>query len=325
MKIKLFTVVAMTMIWLLALAPVQAQAPAARAPAAAAKSYTPARTPDGQPDIQGVYQRRGVGGLDGGALEAQDHRPENPLDPTEGNPLSVSDRPDGLKNTDSGFLAQIGEKVTQPRGNPRQQRGGGQQQQLMGIAEPGRILPWKPEADKARRAFLLKTNPSASLKYVELDARCALPGLFFGGGSFQFLQSEGQVVILSEYSHFTRFIHLDGRPHLGKNVKLFMGDSLGKWEGNTLVVDTTNYNGLTAYSREIPILTDALHTTERFTIVDANTIDYEVMIDDPNQFTKPWKTTGRYNKAQNLELLEYACAEGSQTLRNIFGDYPTKQ
>jgi hypothetical protein len=171
----------------------------------------------------------------------------------------------------------------------------------------------------------LKTNPSASLKYVELDARCALPGLFFGGGPFQFLQSPGQVVILSEYSHFTRFIHLDGRPHLGKNVKLFMGDSLGKWEGNTLVVDTTNYNGLTAYSREIPYLTDALHTTERFTIVDANRIDYEVTIDDPGQFSKPWKVTGRYNKAQDLELLEYACAEGSQTLRNIFGDYPTKQ
>jgi hypothetical protein len=323
-KIKLFTVVVITTIWLVALAPVHAQAPAAKAPAATAAkpSYTPPRTPDGQPDIQGVYQRRGVGGLDQGALEAEGHRPPNPLDPTEGNPLSVSDRPDGLKNVDAGFLAQVGEKVAQPREN---QGRGRQPQQLMGIAEPGRILPWKPEADAARRAFLLKTNPSASLKYVELDSRCALPGLFFGGGPFQFLQSDGQVVILSEYSHFTRFIHLDGRPHLGKNVKLFMGDSLGKWEGNTLVVDTTNYNGLTAYSREIPYLTDALHTTERFTIVDANNIDYEVTIDDPNQFSKPWKVTGRYNKAQNLELLEYACAEGSQTLRNIFGDYPTKQ
>jgi len=133
------------------------------------------------------------------------------------------------------------------------------------------------------------------------------------------------VVILSEYSHFTRVIHLDGRPHLGKNLRLFLGDSVGHWEGNTLVVDTTNYNGLTAYSREIPYLSDALRTVERFTITDAKTIDYEVTIDDPKLFTKTWKVAGVYSKTENLtDLLEYACAEGSQTLVNIFGEPPGK-
>ena len=96
-----------------------------------------------------------------------------------------------------------------------------------------------------------------------------MPGLFFGNGPFQFLQTGKQLTILSEYQHFTRTINLDGRPHLSKNIKMFLGDSVGHWEGNTLIVDTTNFNGVTAYSREIPYLTDALHTVERFTLVDA--------------------------------------------------------
>jgi hypothetical protein len=311
-----------------------AQAPRANA---ARPAYTPPRTPDGQPRItEGIYNRIGVGGLDQGSLEAEAQRPQNPLDPTPNNPVSVSARADGLNNTDSGFLEQFSEKLgAVTRERPPDQRAcsitdprpgcGSQGQQLMGIAEPGRILPWKPEANAARQAFLLKTNPAQGLKYVEMDARCMQPGLFFGRGPFQFLQIDGQVTVLSEYQHFTRHIYLDGRPHLPKGIKLFMGDSVGKWEGNTLVVDTTNFNGITAYSREIPYLTEALHTTERFTLTNANTIDYEVTIDDPNQFTRPWKVTGQFTKADDLpELLEYACWEGSITLRNILGDPPGK-
>ena len=315
---------------LAALTPAHAQAPARGQTAAppVAKVYTPARLADGQPEIpHAIWNRRGVGGLDNGALEAQDHRPPNPLDPTPANPLSVSSRDDGLNNVDRGFLEQFSERL--PKAQEQAQRQNRQneprERRPMGIAEPGRILPWKPEADAARRAFLLKTNPAAGLKYVEMDARCAQPGLFFGNGPFQFLQTDKQVTILSEYQHFTRTINLDGRAHLSKNIKLFAGDSVGHWEGNTLVVDTTNFNGVTAYSREIPYLTDALHTVERFTIVNGNTIDYEVMVEDPNQFTRPWKVTGQYNRAEDLpEILEYACAEGSQTLRNIFGDVPGK-
>jgi hypothetical protein len=308
-------------VWLAGLAPVYAQTP---------KAYTPVRLLDGQPEIpNGIWNRRGVGGLDQRALEAQDHRPPNPLDPTPANPLSVSSREDGLNNVDRGFLEQFSEGLPKAQAQAQAQRPRQQNQQrerrVMGIAEPGRILPWKPTAEAARRDFLLKTNPARGLKYIEMDARCAMPGLFFGNGPFQFLQTDKQITILSEYQHFTRTINLDGRPHLSKNIKLFMGDSTGHWEGNTLVVDTTNFNGVTAYSREIPYLTDALHTVERFTMVDGNTIDYEVMVDDPNQFTRPWKVTGQYNRAEDLpEILEFACAEGSQTLRNIFGDLPSK-
>jgi hypothetical protein len=272
-----------------------------------AKSWTPARTPDGQPDIQGMYTRNGVVGLESNA-------PENPIDPSGKNPLSVSNRGDGL-GPYPGIFGQGGAVLRAGQRRP---------QRPTGIVDPpDRKLPWKPEEDAKRREFLVHMNPAADLRHVELNARCALPGLFQGednNNPYQFLQPPGEVVILYDYNHTSRTIHLDGRSHVGSNIRLFMGDSIGKWEGNTLVVDTTNFNGRTAYSREIPYLSDALHTTERFTIVDPDTIDYEVTIEDPMLFTKPWKVAGYFTRSpKGVESLEFACAEGSQTLVNIFG------
>jgi hypothetical protein len=280
------------------------------APAASAWSAAP-RTPDGQPDLQGMYTRNGVVGLEANA-------PENPIDPGGKNPLSVSNRGDGL----GPYPKIFGEGGAVLRGGQRQQR-------RAGIVDPAdKKLPWRPEQDAKRRDFLLHMNPPADLGHVELNARCTLPGLFQGednNNPYQFLQRPQEVVILYDYNHTSRVIHLDGRPHLGKNIRLFMGDSLGHWEGDTLVVDTTNFNGKTAYSREIPYLSDALHTVERFTIVDANTIDYEITIEDPKLFTKPWKVAGYFTRApKEIESLEFACAEGSQTLVNMFGKPPER-
>jgi hypothetical protein len=260
-----------------------------------------------QPELQGMYTRNGVVGLEANA-------PENPIDPGGKNPLSVSNRGDGL----GPYPKIFGEGGAVLRG------GQGRQQRRTGIVDPpNRILPWIPEQDKLRREFLVHMNPAADLRHVELNARCALPGLFQGednNNPYQFLQRPGEVVILYDYNHTSRVVHLDGRPHLGKNIQLFMGDSIGHWEGNTLVVDTTNFNGRTAYSREIPYLSDELHTVERFTIADANTIDYEVTIQDPKLFTAPWKVAGYFSRVpKGTESLEFACAEGSQTLVNIFG------
>ncbi|HEY7390943.1 MAG TPA: hypothetical protein VH640_20670, partial [Bryobacteraceae bacterium] len=215
-----------------------------------------------QPDLQGMYTRNGVVGLEANA-------PENPIDPSGKNPLSVSNRGDGL----GPYPKVFGEGGTVLRGGQRRQ------QRRTGIVDPpNKILPWIPEQDKLRREFLVHMNPAADLRHVELNARCALPGLFQGednNNPYQFLQRPEEVVILYDYNHTSRVIHLDGRPHLGKNIQLFMGDSIGHWEGNTLMVDTTNFNGRTAYSREIPYLSEELHTVERFTKADANTIDYE--------------------------------------------------
>ena len=278
--------------------------------AACAGAQTLPRTPDGQPDIQGMYTRNGVVGLEA-------NPPENPIDPSSKNPLSVSNRGDGL-GPYPGIFGQGGQVLR--NGQSRQQRRAGI------VDPPDRKLPWKPEEDAKRREFLLHMNPAADLRHVELNARCALPGLFQGedgNNPYQFLQRAGEVMIAYDYNHTSRVIHLDGRPHVGPAIRLFMGDSLGRWEGNTLVADTTNFNGRVAYSREIPYLSERLHTTERFMIADANTIDYEVTIDDPELFTKPWKVAGYFTRVPaGVQSMEFACAEGSQTLVNMFGKPP---
>jgi hypothetical protein len=282
------------------------------ASAQTAAGWAPSHTPDGQPDLQGMYTRNGVVGLEATP-------PENPIDPSGKNPLSVSNRSDGL----GPYPKVFGEGGAVLRGGQRRQ------QRRTGIIDPpDKVLPWIPEEDRKRREFLLHMNPAADLRHVELNARCALPGLFQGednNNPYQFLQRAGSVVILYDYNHTSREIHLDGRPHLGKDIRLFMGDSIGHWEGDTLVVDTTNFNDRTAYSREIPYLSDALHTIEHFTIADANSIDYEVTIDDRKLFTKPWKLAGYFTRVpKGTESLEFACTEGSQTLVNIFGVPPAR-
>jgi len=284
-------------------------------------SWTPPRTPDGQPDIQGIYARAGIWGLAVQQLESNGpHGAGNPLDDTgynrPGAPghQKLPNRPstDDVKpQGENGRMVPLAGPPPAPTWR-------------VGLVDPpNKALPWKPEEDKKRREFLLHTNPAASLRYIEYDARCALPGLFLNGGPFQFIQPEKEVVILSEYQHYTRTIHLDGRSHLGGGIRLFMGDSIGHWEGNTLIVDTTNFNEFTGFTREIPYLSDALHTIERFTVIDDNNIDYEVTIDDPKLFTGTWKTAGLYRKGkEGFEIVEYACAEGTRTLENIFGQPP---
>jgi hypothetical protein len=280
----------------------------------------PSKTPDGQPDIQGIYARRGVWGL--ASYERESNGPSGKEDPLED--AEFSRPPDGQRvryqNGESG-----GQNFNQggavgpvllagppPAETPR-----------FGLVDPpDKVLPWKPEEDKKRREFLMHTNPPASLRYVDHDARCTLPGLFLNGGPFEIIQPEKEVVILSEYQHYTRTIHLDGRPHLDGDIHLFMGDSVGHWEENTLIVDTTNFNEFTAFTREIPYLSDELHTIERFTVLDRNNIDYEVTVDDPKLFTKPWKTAGLYRRARDYEIMEFACAEGTQELQNMFGKPP---
>jgi len=271
-----------------------------------------ARLPDGQPNMQGMYTRTGVKGL-------ESEPPFNPIDPGEKNPLSVSNRGDGL----GPYPRIFGEGGNVLRG--QQARA----QRPTGIVFPAdKKLPWRPEEEAKRRQFLLDMNPPKDLRHIELNSRCALPGPFEGedgNNPYTILQPPGQVVVLYDYNHTSRVIDLNRREHLGKDIRLFMGDSIGHWEGNTLVVDTTNFNGRVAYSREIPYLSAALHTVERFNVIDENTIDYEVTIDDPQLFTGPWKVAGAFSRvSKGVESLEFACAEGSQTLLNIFGTPPTR-
>lgn len=271
------------------------------------------RTPDGQPDIRGVWAKLG-----GGINEA--NPPDTPLG-EGGDAFGGNAEPEGFSNvtTDRPRIAPdicVGPacaRVFKPA-------------RPVGVVDPAdRRLPWRPEADKLRRDFLAGMNPAVSWEYLEPNARCAPPPPWAGmppkySAAMQVFQRQGEVVMVFEDDHASRTIYLDGRPHIGPTIKLFMGDAIGKWEGNTLVVDTTNLNGKNQFSRAFPYYSDAMHLVERFTVVDADTLDYEIVYDDPKLFTRPIKSVGYFRRGfPDYEIREDACNEGNRTLRNIFG------
>jgi hypothetical protein len=197
------------------------------------------------------------------------------------------------------------------------------------VVEPknGRV-PLKPEAE-AKRDYNAAHN-SDSYEYMSVWDRCitrGVPAGMFPAGynnAYQILQVSGSVVILYEMIHEARIIPLDGRPHLPASVKMWNGDSIGRWEGNTLVVDTTNYNdkgwiatsAATGRIKGIP-QSEALHVVERFTRVDRDTINYEVTISDPNFYTQPWKVAIPLTRDPNYRIFEYACQEGNHAVENV--------
>jgi hypothetical protein len=141
----------------------------------------------------------------------------------------------------------------------------------------------------------------------------------------QILQVPGYVVIRHEMIHETRMIPLDGRPHVSSAIRSYMGDSRGHWEGTTLVVETTNFNGRTG-AQPIPVAepaahllttSDALRLVERFTRTGADTIQYEVTISDPKTWVRPWKVAFPFRREPTYGMFEYACHEGNYAIRNI--------
>ena len=130
-------------------------------------------------------------------------------------------------------------------------------------------------------------------------------------GPFQILQPPGYVVFFYEIHHEFRIVPLDGRPHPGKDIKLWQGDSRGRWEGDTLVIDVTNNNDSTRFDVMGNFHSDEMRVTERWTIVDRNTLEYRATIDDPTVYTKPW-TLGvtMVRGPEGNELMEHAGVEG---------------
>jgi hypothetical protein len=148
-----------------------------------------------------------------------------------------------------------------------------------------------------------------------------MPGAIFPAGynnAYQIVQAPGYVAILYEMIHLPRIIPTDGSPHPPPNVRLWDGDSRGRWEGDTLLVEITNYNGkgdiatnmASGRIRGIPA-SDQLHVVERFTRVSENTINYEVTITDPKVYTAPWKVSMPLTRDDGYQMFEYACHEGN--------------
>ena len=140
-----------------------------------------------------------------------------------------------------------------------------------------------------------------------------VPNILAGYNSlFQILQTPDHVIITSELIHDTRIIPMDGRPHLPANIRQWHGDPRGRWEGDTLVVETTNFSSKSFFRGAA----ENLHLTERYTRVDAETLAWEIRVRDETSFASPW-TILIYLKSSPDPIFEYACHEGNFAMEGI--------
>ena len=174
-----------------------------------------------------------------------------------------------------------------------------------GIVEGGTI-PYQPAA-LARRNENFKNRATA-----DPETKCYLPGvprITYAGFPFQIIQKPEQVTMLYEFAHATRYVHTNGTPHPPGHIDWWMGDSRGRWEGDTFVVDVIDFGEETWFDRAGNFHSDALHVVERYSLLDADHINYDVTIEDPKVFTRPWKMSMILyrHREKNFQLLEYEC------------------
>jgi hypothetical protein len=186
-------------------------------------------------------------------------------------------------------------------------------------------IPYKSEA-RAKQQDILQTHMAD-----EPELHCYQSGVPHSESNqfgVQIIQTPTHFVQLSEFMHTVRIIPTDSRPHIDSKIRLFQGDPVGHWDGDTLVVDTTNQNTKTWFDTSGNFKTEALKVTERFIPQDANTIVYEATITDPEIYTQPW--TARWNINRNrtatmsdghpYEQMEFGCIEGNTDLEHYTED-----
>ena len=187
------------------------------------------------------------------------------------------------------------------------------------ITDPsdGRLPALTPEGQKRQAdTAATRARPPAGPEDRSLSERCltfGAPRLAAGYNSYyQILQSPDAVAIVMETIHDARIIPLDGRPHLPSTVRTWHGDSRGRWEGDTLVVDTTNYMPGVFMN----VSTEKLHVVEKFTRTAADTLQWQITVDDPGAWAKPWTAMIPLRQSKDA-IYEYACHEGNYGLRDI--------
>jgi hypothetical protein len=183
------------------------------------------------------------------------------------------------------------------------------------IDPPDGKIPYQPWA------LQKKKDLAEHHMFEDPQAHCYLSGVprqMYTPFGFQILQPPGSVVLLYEAFHSHRIIPLDSRPHIPDAIRLFEGDSRGHWEGDTLVVDVANQNDFTWFDMAGNFHSDALHVIERYTPVDANTINYAATLEDPKVFTRPFKIAFSFgrNTEADYQQMEYACVEGEKDLQH---------
>jgi hypothetical protein len=316
-------VAAVVVVVLLAQVPAAAQAlsPAAKPASAVNKSWTPPRTLDGKPDLQGIW--------------------------TDGT-LTPLERPKGLgakefytdqeyaefaKRASEGILgeeADIGAAAPQALRydldlygfDIKKARFASNKRTSLIVGPEGRVPTMLTEAKErnAARAAKNKGHEFDSYENRPLSERCILmnqeripmiPGAN-DNNLLEIVQGAGYVALLHEIDHSTRVIPTDGRPHIQQNIREWQGDSVGHWEGNTLVVDTTNFTNLTAFRGS----GEKLHLIERFTRTAEGELTYRFTVEDPTTWDKPW-TAEILMRNEKGPVYEWACHEGNSMISTI--------
>jgi hypothetical protein len=298
----------------------------------ATETWTTPRTADGQPDLQGVWANNNATPLErpkelaGRASLTQQEvaalkKKASELFDNGNSDAAFGDSVFGtvlanLNGTKAGFKSTDGETgdyssvwvVSRDWDN---------RTSLITNPSDGRLPPVTPAAQKRQAAAIAARNsPPAGPEDRSLSERCITfgsPRLGAGYNSyFQIVQSAKAVAIVMETIHDARLIPLDGSPHLPSSIQAWLGDARGHWEGDTLVVDTTNYKPGVFMN----ISTEKLHVVERFTRTDADTLKWEITVDDPGAWSKPWTAMIPLRPSKEA-IYEYACHEGNYGLESI--------
>ena len=181
------------------------------------------------------------------------------------------------------------------------------------IDPPDGLVPYQPWAAARRNQQAIDYASPTRPEHIDTQHRCLLSGvprLYTGVPTYKIVQTPGLIMFVWSEYHAYRVIPLDGRPHVASDVKLWMGDARGRWEGNTLVVDTGNVIGARlTYTGDF--YSDNAHVVERFTFPNADRMVYEATITDPTVFTRPWTMRVEQSRRANEEVWESACYEGA--------------
>jgi len=282
--------------------------------AAAKKPWTLPRTPWGEPDLQGKWSYATITPLErpNGQASKEVLTGEEVAALHEG-ARTDADRRDGGAEAD---LARAYNAYWYDRGKSIGRTS------LIVDPPDGRLPALTAEGRRrlAANEEAERTHPYDSWEDRPLQERCivyhGVPPLPTGyNNTYEIFQTPGSVVILDENIHDVRVIPLDGRPHLNPGIRQWNGDSRGHWDGNTLVVETTNYSPRTTF--RFPVAAETLHAVERFTRVAADRIDFRFTITDSTTYTRPWTVSLPLAGLPDYHIFEYACHEGNYSIRNV--------
>lgn len=294
----------------------------AQAQARGAKPYTPPKTPWGDPDLQGIWPSTEMIGVP--LQRAANFGIRNVL--TEEEFAEREKQAQRTAEADSEQFAKPGATVGINPPSHWIDRGKPNRQASLVVDPPdGRIPPLTAEAQQraARIAEQRKLSGAAdSHEDRSLYERCITRGVLgllpviYNNGT-QIIQSPGNVVFMYEMIHEARTIPLDKQPHAGPAIRNYMGDSRGRWEGNTLVIETTNFLPEKTTIGGAPV-SDQFRLIERLTRVGANTLQYEATIHDEKTWTRPWSISLPLAKDNSGNpVYEYACHEGNYAMEGI--------